>query len=238
MPRIRQAVLAAWEIESTVERLRAEFGLGEPYRDPGVAHFGLVNAVFAIGDTFLEVVSPVTADEPGARTAARQLERSGGEVCGYMVMLQVDDLPAARERARAAGVREVFEVEFEDIAEIHLHPGDMRGAIVSLSVPKPAESWRWGGPAWSERAAAGTVSGITIAVAEPELVSERWATLAGGPIPGCSFLADESSPGLVEIELELGGTKRTIRPGSCQAAVSSRSARSQFAKASLRPSSR
>ena len=212
MPRIRQAVLAARDLEPTIERLRDEFGLGEPYRDPGVGLFGLANAVFAVGDTFLEVVSPVQHDVPAARTATRQLDRAEAEVCGYMVMLQIDDLPAAREHARAAGVREVFEVELEDIAEVHLHPGDMHGAIVSLSAPNPAGSWRWGGPDWNARAVAGGVTGITVAVADPDAVGERWSAVAGGPIPGCGFTQDDASPGLVEVELELEGVPRTIRP--------------------------
>ena len=216
-PRLRQAVLAARDLESTVERLRAEFELGEPYRDPGVAHFGLANAVFAIGDTFLEVVSPVDPDQPGARTAARQLERTGGEVCGYMVMLQVDDLAGARERARSAGVREVFDVELDDIAEVHLHPGDMRGAIVSLSSPRPPESWRWGGAGWRERSVPGHVGGVTIAVTDPEAVSERWSSVAGGVISGCVFVGDEHAPGLVEVRLERGGALRMLRPDSIAA---------------------
>jgi hypothetical protein len=207
-------VLAARDLEPTVERLRCELGLGEPYHDPGVQYFGLSNAVFAVGDTFLEVVCPVDPDQPGSRTAARQLERSGADVCGYMVMLQVDDLRGARERARAAGVREVFEVELQDIAEVHLHPGDMRGALVSLSVPRPTDSWRWGGEGWRERAIAGGIVGVTIAVAQPEVVAARWAEIAGGPVPGCSFAQDEASPGLIEVELELDGARRTIRPGS------------------------
>ena len=57
--RLRQAVLVAAELEPVAERLQAEFGLGEPFADPGVAVFGLRNAVFAIGDTFLEVVVQV-----------------------------------------------------------------------------------------------------------------------------------------------------------------------------------
>ncbi len=212
MPRLRQAVLAARDLEPTIERLRAEFGLGEPYRDPGVAHFGLANAVFAIGDTFLEVVSPVSPEVPGARTAARQIERSGGGVCGYMVMLQVDDLAAARERARDAAVREVFELELDDIAEVHLHPGDMRGALVSLSVPTPAGAWRWGGEGWSDRAVPGAVSGVTVGVVDPEAVSERWSAVAGGSVPGCRFVGDERAPGVVEVELELAGKRRSLRP--------------------------
>jgi hypothetical protein len=207
-------VLAARELERTVDGLAREFGLGEPYRDPGVAYFGLANAVFAVGDTFLEVVSPVDREQPGARTAAGQLERSGAEICGYMVMLQVDDLHAARERARAAGVREVFEVDLDDISEVHLHPVDMRGAIVSLSAPRPATSWRWGGPEWGERAVAGELVGATLAVADPDAVARRWEEVAGGPVPGCRFVRDESSAGLIEIELEVGGQRRSVRPGS------------------------
>jgi hypothetical protein len=214
MPRLRQAVLAARDLEPTVERLRQELGLGEPYRDPAVAHFGLANAVFAVGDTFLEIVSPVNPENPAAGTAARQLERSGGEVCGYMVMLQVDDLGAARGRAQAAGVREVFEVELDDIAEVHLHPADMRGAIVSLSVPEPPGSWRWGGLSWSERTVSGRIVGTVIAIADPDAVSERWARVAGGPVPGCRFVQDDQSPGLVEIRLQVEGGTRTIRPDS------------------------
>jgi hypothetical protein len=211
MPRLRQAVLAARDLEPTVEQLRDEFGLGMPYRDPAVAHFGLTNAVFAIGDTFLEVVSPMTS---GANPATRQLERSGGDLCGYMAMLQVDDLAAARERARAANVREVFEIELADIAEVHLHPADMRGAIVSLSVPQPTGSWRWGGEGWSARAVPGGVTGITIAVADPDMVSARWATIAGGTIPGCTFVHDDDGPGIISVELEIGGVLRTVHPAS------------------------
>lgn len=213
-PRLRQAVLAARDLEQTAERLRREFGLGEPYRDPGIAYFGLTNAVFALGDTFLEVVSPVDPDQPGALTAVRQLDRSGANVCGYMVMLQVDDLDGARERARAAGVREVFEVQLEDIAEVHLHPGDVRGAIVALSAPQPEASWRWGGPDWRERTVGGRIVGVSIGVADPDSVARRWADIAGGPVPECSFVHDEASPGLIEIAFEIAGERRTLRLGS------------------------
>jgi Glyoxalase-like domain len=210
MPRLRQAVLATRDLNTTVMQLRDEFGLGEPYRDPAVAYFGLENAVFAIGDTFLEVISPV-GDEAGAQTAARQLERSGGAVCGYMAMVQVEDVSAARERVRAAQLREVFEVELDDIAEVHLHPGDMR-AIVALSEPRPPESWRWGGEGWAERSVPGEVTGLTVAVADPRAMAVRWESAAGGHIPGLSFETDERSPGIIEIELEISGERHMIRP--------------------------
>jgi hypothetical protein len=151
--------------------------------------------VFALGDTFLEVVSPA---HEGTATG-RLLDRRSGD-CGYMLMFQVDDLAGARERARSLGVREVFEVSLDDIEEVHLHPADMRGAIVSLSRPQPPESWRWGGPDWSARSAPGPVTGATIATADPEAVGARWTTILGAN-PGIHFSEDASEPGLVEIAL-------------------------------------
>lgn len=208
LPRLRQAVLAARDLDGVAERLRSELGLGEPYSDPAVAYFGLRNAVFALGDTFLEIVSPVRADAP----AARLLERRG-EVCGYMVMAQVSDIEAARARARATGVREVFEVKLDDIAEVHLHPSDIGGAIVSLSQPAPPESWRWGGADWQARSAAPIVAGATLAVSEPRATAERWRSVIG-ELQGVAFVEDPADRGLVEIRLAGASAREPIDLGA------------------------
>jgi glyoxalase-like protein len=194
--RLRQAVLAASQLEPVAERLREQLGLGEPFADPGVEYFGLRNAVFALGDTFLEVVSPLRPKT----SAGRLLDRRGGD-CGYMLMFQLDDLAGARERARGEGVDEVFEVDLEDIAEVHLHPGQMRGAIVSLSQPQPPGSWRWGGPGWEQRSAAARVAGATISVRDPDAVQARWSTVLGArpADAGLTFTRDDAEPGVVEI---------------------------------------
>ncbi|HEX8052631.1 MAG TPA: VOC family protein, partial [Thermoleophilaceae bacterium] len=171
--RLRQAVLAAAELDGVAGRLREELGLGEPYADPGVGAFGLRNAVFALGDAFLEVVAPT---QPGT-AAGRYLERHGGDG-GYMLIFQVDDLSGARARAEELGVRTVWGIDLPDIAATHLHPADMRGAIVSIDRPVPPESWRWGGPGWigeGGTGAPGRLEGATVAVTDPEAVAERWA---------------------------------------------------------------
>src|SRR3712207_2736645 len=103
MLRLRQAVLVARDLDATVEQLRERLPLADPFHDPGVGHFGLRNAVMALGDTFVEVVSPVTE----GTAAGRQLDRMGGDG-GYMAMFQVDDIAAARERIARLGVRVVF----------------------------------------------------------------------------------------------------------------------------------
>ena len=184
MPRLRQAVIAVQDLDPAVTLLRQRAGLGEPFADPDIAYFGLRNAVFAIGDTFLELVSPVQDD-----TAA-----------------------AARERARELELREVFHVEFDDVAEAHLHPVDIGGAIVSLSEPRPAESWRWGGPAWEARSVPGRLQGITVGVPDPDETGRRWRTVAGGEVPVQFEPEEEAGPGIAAIAIELGEREVRIDP--------------------------
>jgi hypothetical protein len=177
--RLRQAVLVAAELEPLAGRLQDELGLGEPFRDPGVGEFGLANVVFAIGDCFLEVVSPIAS----GTAAGRQLDRAGGDG-GYMALFDLEDLEGARARAEDAGVRTVWRIDLPDISGTHMHPADLRGAIVSLDGSRPYGTWRWGGPEWTGRTgagAAGRLEGITVAVNDPDDAAARWGTVLGVP---------------------------------------------------------
>lgn len=171
-PRLRQLVIAANSLD-TADTLREVLGLGEPFPDKGVAEFGLVNAVFAIGDQFLEVVVP-TADKAPAR---RFIDR-GGEG-GYMVIFQTDDMAALRNRVDSMGVRRVWNIDLPDISASHLHPADLGGAIVSVDEPRPAGSWRWGGPEWRERAAPGRFTGAVLETPDPDALAQTWGLALG-----------------------------------------------------------
>jgi hypothetical protein len=181
--RLRQAVIAASELEPAAATLTDVLGLGEPFRDPGVAFFGLENAVFAIGDCFLEIVSPTRSDT----AAGRYIERHGGD-CGYMAMFDFEDLASARQRAGESDVRTVWEIDLPDISGTHLHPADIGGAIVSIDGSRPYGSWRWGGPQWTGLIAGdgapGRLAGVTLAVAEPAAVAARWSHVLGVPLSG------------------------------------------------------
>jgi hypothetical protein len=177
--RIRQIVFAARELPANAGALQRVFALDAPFADPGVAEFGLHNAVFVFGDQFIEIVSPT---EPGT-TAGRQLDRRGDG--GYMLILQTDDFERERARLDALGVRRVWAKDLPDIRAMHIHPKDIGGAIVSIDQPLPAESWRWGGPGWKQqpgRAGAQRVVGVTVAAADPAAMAARWAQVLGlGP---------------------------------------------------------
>lgn len=222
--RLRQAVLVAGELEVVASQLRNALDLDEPFRDPGVGEFGLANTVFALGDCFLEIVSPTRAET----AASRYLTRHGGDG-GYMVIFDLEDLEGARSRALACGVRVVWQIDLPDISGTHLHPADMRGAIVSLDRSNPYGTWRWGGPQWTGRTGTGAdvrLAGITLAVADPAGVAARWGDVLGLPVSGgdggegdddrdrpllrldggevrFQAAADERAEGLVEIALEL-----------------------------------
>ncbi len=121
-----------------------------------------------------------------------------------MLMFQVPAVAAARQRAKARGVRDVFQITLDDIDEVHLHPADMHGAIVSLSQPSPPESWWWGGPDWSARAAAArSVAGAVVGVRDPDAVATLWTSILGAPPPGMTFIADPDERGLIEIRLRV-----------------------------------
>jgi Glyoxalase-like domain len=178
--RLRQAVLVAAELEPVERELREALGLDEPFRDPGVKEFGLRNAVFALGDCFLEIVSPIQA----GTAAGRHLQRHGGDG-GYMVLFDLEDLDGARSRAERDGVRVVWRIDLPDISGTHLHPADMRGAIVSLDRSQPYGTWRWGGPQWTGRTgtgAAGRLASIAVAVSDPAAVADRWGRVLGAPL--------------------------------------------------------
>ena len=173
LPRVRQVVLAAADLEAATAELEHELGVTSPYHDEGVAHFGLRNAVFSLGDSFVEVVSPLRADT----AVSRHLERCGGD-SGYMVMFETGDAAAVRERLDRLGVRIVWDTTHPDIVDLHLHPKDVGGALVAVDVTEPVGSWRWGGPQWTATAPPpepGGVRGLTVAVREPEKVARLWA---------------------------------------------------------------
>jgi hypothetical protein len=174
---LRQVAIVARDCDSVAGELRRAFGWPPPFHDPGVGQFGLTNAVFAAGDTFVEVVAPARSDT----TAGRYLERRGGDG-GYMAIFQVPDIAVARRRIATLGVRVVWTADMPDIAATHLHPGDVPGAIVSVDWAAPAEAWRWAGPAWTGRApehAPGGVTGLTIEVTDPADAARQWAAVLG-----------------------------------------------------------
>jgi hypothetical protein len=173
--RLRQIAFAAHDRDRVVAELAAVLGIAVSFNDPGVAVFGLCNAVLPVGDAFLEVVAPAAADT----AAGRYLARRGGD-CGYMVMVQVEDTDAARRRAAEQGVRVVWSIDLDDIRGTHFHPRDLGGALLSVDTPRPPAAWRWAGPDWPAHRRTAVVDdlvAVDMACADPVATAARWAAL-------------------------------------------------------------
>ena len=175
--RMRQICLVARELAGIVETFRDVFGLEVCRRDPGVGKYGLENALFPVGNGFLEVVAPLRE----GTTAGRYLERRGGDG-GYMVITQCADLAPRRARCEAVGVRVANEIRYVDYQELQLHPRDVGAAMLSFSRQEGGEAadgpWH---PAASRGTSAERSSVVrTMAAAElqsddPERLARRWS---------------------------------------------------------------
>ena len=179
MMRLRQLVLVAEDLRPVEHAITSDLDVEVCYRDPGVGHFGLRHGLYTIGDRLLEVVAP---KRPGT-TAARYLERRGEG--GYMVIVQVDDLAAHRERIADSDTRIVFDAHAPGIDGVHLHPADVGGAILSIDEADPPESWAWAGPDWAYHATSSVAAdmvGAEIQADAPGESAARWSTILDRPL--------------------------------------------------------
>jgi hypothetical protein len=182
--RMRQICLVARQLAPVVEELQSVLGLEVCHRDPGVGKYGLENALFPVGDKFLEVVAPVRE----GTTAGRYLDRRGGDG-GYMVITQCADLALRRQRCEALGVRIANEIGYPEYRELQLHPRDVGAAMLSFGWQAGARTP--GGP-WHPAAYTGTApvrAGLTTAMPGAELQSEdpdrlarRWSEVIERPV--------------------------------------------------------
>lgn len=186
--RLRQICLVARDLSPVEGTLSAILGVGVCYRDPGVGKYGLHNALWALGGTFLEVVAP---KDPASDTAAgRYLDRRRGDG-GYMYILDCDDLEARRDHFQAMSARIVQDLHSGDDAiwseAIHLHPRDTGGCLLSVDRHSGGENmmggYHWAGASWQETLQPGVViTGAGMQCESPEAVAERWGLLLRRPV--------------------------------------------------------
>ena len=196
--RLRQVALVARDLDPVLADLCAVLGIDVAFRDPDIKVFGLHNGVMPVGDTFLEVVSPI---QPGT-TAGRYLDRRGGDG-GYMVIIQCDDLDADRARVAELGVRVVWQADLPDIRGTHLHPRDTGGAILSLDWADPPASWRWAGTEWEQHVRTDVVNEITaveLQSDDPLALAQRWSQILNRPVA-------QTAAGVIRIVLQQGAIR-------------------------------
>jgi len=183
---LRQIALVAQSLAPVEAELRRVLGIDVCYRDPGVGHFGLENALFPIGNELLEVVSPVQEGTAGGR----YLERRGGDG-GYMVITQCNDHAARRARVEALGIRLVAQLNSGAFRNMQLHPKDTGGSFFEIDemhgprADEPDGPWEPAGPDWQRARRLERVTGIRAAEVQcekPLQVAKRWSEIAEIPL--------------------------------------------------------
>lgn len=179
--RLRQIALVAHDLDETVDELCDVFGLAVAYNDPGVATFGLRNAVLPVGNQFIEVVSPTREGTAGGR----QLERLGGDG-GYMVICHTDDQAAVRSRVDELGVRVVLDHDDHGYRIMQLHPADTGGSFLEIDFQPggedPGGPWTPAGADWQRARRTGRVDGIsavTVQSRNAPTTAARWHDITG-----------------------------------------------------------
>ncbi len=183
--RLKQIAMVAESLAPVEAALIEVLGVEVCFRDPGVAHFGLENALFPLGNQLLEVVAPIR----GGTAGGRYLERRGGDG-GYMVITQCDDHQPRRARVEALGVRLAHQFEVDDFKNMQLHPKDTGATFFEIdeqlgeNAHDPDGPWSPAGPNW-QQARTDRVLGISAAELQcddPKFVSQRWAEIAELPL--------------------------------------------------------
>lgn len=175
MIRIRQIALVAADLDTAISELSTALDADVIFQDPGVAEFGLHNALFCVGDQFIEIVSPVRDNT----TAGRLLEKRGGDG-GYMAIYDTDNVDDLVAHAKNNGVRFVWEGSVPGIRGHHMHPRDTSGTLVSIDQTDIPGEWPWAGRKWKERRESSVTAGIVgyeVAVKDPQASSTRWTEL-------------------------------------------------------------
>lgn len=180
--RLRQIALVAERLAEVERDLTGVLGIEVCYRDPGVAHFGLENALLPIGNQLLEVVAPVREGTAGGRYLARR-----GGAGGYMVITQCDDHAPRRRRVEELGVRVVNQFETDEFRNMQLHPKDTGGSFFEIDEqfgPGAHDAdgpWEPAGPDWQRARRLDRVTGIAAAEIQcddPAAVAARWGEIA------------------------------------------------------------
>ena len=179
--RLRQLVIATSEMDLLANSICDLFELKRTFSDPELIVFGLQNVIIPLGDTFLELVSPVKENT----SAGRFLRKRGGDG-GYMVIVDSVDLEKERKRLENVKMTIVWHEnrKSDDIhgQSLHLHPKQVGGAILSIDSMNPRSSWLWAGTDWEKdinKSLVSHLSGVNICGPNPDNLLSNWEKALG-----------------------------------------------------------
>ena len=181
--RLRQLCLVARDLEPVAEDLKAVFDIEVCHRDPAVAKYGLHNALFPIGNSFIEIVAP-TKDNTAA---GRYLDRRKGDG-GYMIILDTDELDRWQKHVDEIGVRVAARLVSDGYRGLQLHPRDTGGALLEINWSEGGgdinAAYHPAGPGWNAHVrttVAKSILGAELQSDRPERLAAKWSEILARP---------------------------------------------------------
>lgn len=154
------------------------------YRDPGVAKYGLVNALIPIGTDLLEVVCPT---EPNT-AAGRFISKTRGHG-GYMAIFQTNNPRERQAHAATLGVRTAHIIERPDYQNAQLHPRDCRATFIEVGHSVGGDdrmgTWWPAGDHWRDFIRTGDTQrmlGIELESPAPDDLAAHWSKILQTPL--------------------------------------------------------
>lgn len=213
--RLRQLCLVAPVLAPAVADVQLIFGLEVCYRDPNVGRYGLENALFPVGNNFVEIVAPTRA----GTAAGRFLKQRNGHG-GYMVIIDCDDARRRQQHAESLGIRTANLIQYEDYLGVQLHPRDTGAAIIEFNQTRGGGNidgpYHPAGPFWQNAVRTEVTSrlvAVDVDALKPETFATRWGTLMERPVA-------RSADGGYRLALDGGDIRFSQCPTVQQAAFS------------------
>lgn len=129
--RIDHVGVAVEDLDAAIELYSRDFEMAEQHRET-VEAFGVEAVLLEVGDGHIELLRPLSADTG----VGRFLERNGPGL--HHVAYATDDIEAALERVKAAGLRLIDERPRTGIRNSRvafLHPKSTGGVLTELVEP-------------------------------------------------------------------------------------------------------
>ena len=180
--RFRQICVATLELERDIS-LFAEILNVLPCHRSRLDHFGLENAMFAIGGSFIELVAP-TQDQTAVH---RFLNRSQGRG-GYMAIFDCDDVQRQKSLAQSQNISIVFERSTPEAELLQLNPKDTGVTMLEFDHHTGGEdrlcAYEWAGRDWQKHLNSDVdIAEVTMTCRDPELIHTKWSPLFPSMFP-------------------------------------------------------
>lgn len=178
--RLRQIALVAKDRDAVTNQLCAVFHVNVAFHDPALEPLGLHNSLVAVGEQFIEVVSPIRDNT----TAERYRQRRGGDT-GYMLIFQTGDHDKHRALVEKHNVRIVANFSAPGFHNMQLHPSDTGGVFFEIDQEDDPQKWHPAGKKWRETVdttSVRSISSVDIACTDPAHTAQRWSQLLDIPV--------------------------------------------------------